>query len=149
MVKNKGFHIFLSILAASIFIFSLGKIIYYISGGQDFFFAEPNIFDWINSLTGALAAIILFTAEIKHIKNKEWYTLFFVAIIIFILNNIVTITDGVREIIQLGGSIYTTTSLSFDIFAIGFWIFSAWFSKRELNPQTQPPERAESIRQAL
>ena len=131
-----GFHIFLIVIASSIFVFSLGKIILFALGGEEGLYlisTSTNIFGWLNAITGTIAAIVLFTSEIKHIKNTLWYPIFLVGIIIFILNNTITLIDSIIQIIQDEANYFNALKISQDIFAIGFWVFTAWFAKRELN----------------
>ena len=138
MEKNKisGFHTFIIVIASALFVYSLGKIILFAFGrGSELYLisTSTSVFDWLNAITGAVAAIVLFTSEIKHIKNKSWYNLFLAAIIIFILNNLTTLTDSIMTIIQARTDYFNAFSISQDIFAIGFWIFSAWFTKKDID----------------
>ena len=142
MEKNKigGFHVFIIVIASWLFVYSLGKIILFaFGGGQELYLigTSTSVFNWLNAITGAIAAVILFTSEIKHIKNASWYNIFLAAIIIFILNNLITLTDSIIKIIQSGTDYYSAFSISQDIFAVGFWIFSAWFTKRNIDTKAQ------------
>jgi hypothetical protein len=133
--KIGGFHIFIIVIASLIFIGSLLKLISF-GLGQDYYsyaFGEPTLIDWLVAVSGLLAAIILFVSEIKHMVNNSWYGLFLASMIIFILNNLLTLGQGIFEVVKGNSEYLSTLFISQDVFAILFWIFAAWFAKRNIN----------------
>ena len=138
MVENKkigDFHVFILVIASLMFIYSLAGLISLTLGQVGIFsyFISSDIFGWIDVITGTIGSIFLFVGEIRHIKNTSWYALFLVGTLIFVLNNVVSLTDTFIQIVQVGSNGVDTYSISMDIFNVGFWIFSAWFAKRGID----------------
>lgn len=131
--KIGEFHVFIIVLASLVFISSLANIISLLIGQGSLlsYFGSSNLlFRWLDSITGIIASIVLFIAEIKHIKNVSWYPLFFVGAIIFVVNNTISLVDNFLQIAK-GTGYMDSYLVALNIFHIGFWIFSAWFASRD------------------
>ncbi|MDO8628177.1 MAG: hypothetical protein Q7R56_00290 [Nanoarchaeota archaeon] len=136
---KKVYFVFLVILAASIFIYELGMLLWYILAEDAIGFLSigmPTLLDWILALTGFIGSIVLFLAGINYLRRQSWYSTFKWACSIFIANNILNIIATVisvnSEIGYYDGSgwgMYSAFSVAVDIFAIIFWGFNSWIIK--------------------
>lgn len=150
--RSKGvtaFAIYFIVFSAIIFIKSLGTLIFYLlrptespDNNLELFttsYAAPSVLEWlIHSLSVAATVVLFFTALYILRNKKSSIKLLSVSAISLIFINILQIINSwmdIRASAESALQVYTTyrsaLGISFNVFAILFWVFVIWFFSRK------------------